>query len=127
MKIGGENLGKNVGDIVTGSNELELNDFVMNLLAKPVHLDTEMTVSSRDNVVANHSYTGLIVFEKARSAVLVKTQFSEQISQPQYVFRSLSGGDVFNLSCAKTHSRSSLGKTGHQTTGQVDGVTIPGA
>ena len=73
MKIGGEDLGQNVRDIVTGSNEFELNNFVMNLLTKPVHLDAEMTVSSRDNVVANHSYTGLIVFEKARSAVLVET------------------------------------------------------
>ena len=63
MRVGRQDLCKQIGNVVSGGNKDEAHNFVCNLLSQPRHLDTEVSVAARDDMVIDHGYTGLVIFE----------------------------------------------------------------
>ena len=63
MCVGRQNLCEQISDVVLGVNKDEAHNFVCNLLSQSRHLDTEVSVAARDDMIIDHGYTGLVIFE----------------------------------------------------------------
>ena len=127
MGVQGQDLCKDIGNIVAGGNKLELYELVGNLLAQPDHLDTEVAVAPGNDMVVNHGHACLVVLEEQRRLRLGKTKLLEEITQPDNVLGRFSGGDVFGLGGAKADGSRSLCESVNQAAGKVDGVAVPRA
>ena len=102
MELSRQDLRKDVGHVVSRSDKLEANDPILNLLSKPNHFNTEMSVSSGDDMIANHGDASLIVLEKKRWFMLGKTELGKEIAQPEDVFCGMCRCSVFGLCCGQS-------------------------
>ena len=73
VDLRGQNLRKDVSDVVARDNEDKA-------LAEPQHFDTKASISSSDHMVVHHDHTFLIVFEQIRGIRLVKSKFTEKVT-----------------------------------------------
>ena len=64
MRVGRQDLCKQIGNVVSGGNKDEAHNFVCNLLSQSHHLDTEVSVAACDNMIVHHCHTGLVIFEE---------------------------------------------------------------
>ena len=120
----GKDLRKYVRDVVLRGNEGEEDDTVAFLGAQPRHLNAEVAIAARDDVVINHRHTRLVILVEDGRRRLRKAKFGEQVAKPNDVLGALCGGDVLRLSSAETDGLGRFGLPTDQAVGEVDGVAI---
>ena len=73
MSIGGKDFYKDVGEVVVRSHKGKTNHFPDNLFTETDHLNTEVVITTCDDVVVNHRHTGLVVLEQLGGIIHVET------------------------------------------------------
>ena len=97
-------LGEYICNVVLVGDENEREPLELDLFAEPRHLDVEVTIAGGDNVVPDHGYTCLIVFEESSRSTWRKVELGEKVAEPQDIFTSFGCCDEFSLGRAETHS-----------------------
>ena len=79
----GEDLCEDIGDVVAARDEHERDDLVCDLFAQPRHLNTEVPVAARDNVVGHHRHARLVILKQLGGLQLRKAQLCQKVSKPE--------------------------------------------